>query len=552
MIDLHVHSCCSDGTLTPEELVDLAMEKGLTAMALTDHDTMEGTKAIQEYADRLRAQGKKNVPEIIPGIELSTERDGKDVHVVGLYVNQDAPDFKKYIKNFVDSRDKRNEVMCERLRDNGVDITMEELLSRFPGAVITRAHYARLMMEKGYVRCLPDAFDKYIGDHAPCYVPREKVTPEQAVELILKADGIPVLAHPILYNLSDRKLESLVSDLKEKGLLGIEAVYSTYSPADERKIRALANKYRLLLSGGSDFHGKNKDRIDLGTGLGNLCVPEEFLDKIKLAGRNVLFSDLDGTLFLKDSTISSEMHRALKTMTDKGYRFVINSGRPLASVMERVVNLGFNFSNMFIISNNGGLIYDCENKKIIKDYRLSQDTIRKVVAMAVEARLHVHSYTENEIVGFEDDDELKFYRERIHMPFIKTDDIAGCLPQGSFKVQIISLDNIPALAALKDKILNALSDEVDAVFSNDQYLEIVPKGVSKGDAMLYLANWFPVSRSRLFAAGDEHNDMTMIQYAGTGIAMSNGCEDLKAAADIVTLRDNDHDGLLEVIEKYFV
>ncbi|MCR5311300.1 MAG: Cof-type HAD-IIB family hydrolase, partial [Lachnospiraceae bacterium] len=398
---------------------------------------------------------------------------------------------------------------------------------------------------------MPDVFEKYIGDHAPCYVPREKVTPEQAVELILKADGIPVLAHPILYNLSDRKLEHLILDLKEKGLLGIEAVYSTYSPADERKIRAFAYKYHLLLSGGSDFHGKNKDRIDLGTGLGNLKVPEEFLDKIKQAGRNVLFTDLDGTLFLKDSTVSPEMHAALKAMTDKGYRFVINSGRPLPSVLERIVNLGFNFSNMYVISNNGGLIYDYESKKVIKDFRLSQDIIRKVVDMAKEAGIHVHSYTDSEIVGFEDDDELKFYRERIHMPFIKTDDIAGCLPQGSFKVQIISLDNIPALAALKDRILATLPLEVDAVFSNDQYLEIVPKGVSKGDAMLYLADCLPVPRSRLFAAGDENNDMTMIKYAGTGIAMKNGCEELKAAADIVTLRDNDHDGLLEVIEKYF-
>lgn len=325
MVDLHVHSTCSDGTYTPEELVDYAREKGLRAFALTDHDTVNGLDRAIRYAEGLR-QGRtaspvisspKNavpcltvpsqsgsdtpapkaadvfpssadtdapasqVPEIIPGIELSTEYQGKDIHMVGLFIDYRQPEFAHYLEDFIRSRENRNEKMCALLREHDIDITYEALLAEFPGAVITRAHFARYLLSHGYIQSMKEAFDRYVGDHCPCFVPREKVTPAQAVELILGAGGVPVLAHPILYHMSDDRLDTLVAELKKIGLVGIEAIYSTYNTAEERQIRGLAAKYDLKISGGSDFHGANKPKIDLGTGWGKLYVPDEVLENLR-------------------------------------------------------------------------------------------------------------------------------------------------------------------------------------------------------------------------------------------------------------------------------
>lgn len=319
MIDLHVHSTCSDGTFTPEELVDYAIQKGLTAFALTDHDTVNGLDRAIRYAEELRqAQAASpvifsrndaaarfpvsfsrndaaarlpvssvpdadvpRVPEIIPGIELSTEYQGKDIHMVGLFIDYRQPDFAHYLEDFIRSRENRNEKMCALLREHDIDITYEALLAEFPGAVITRAHFARYLLSHGYIQSMKEAFDRYVGDHCPCFVPREKVTPAQAVELILGAGGVPVLAHPILYHMSDDRLDTLVAELKKIGLVGIEAIYSTYNTAEERQIRGLAAKYNLKISGGSDFHGANKPKIDLGTGWGKLYVPDEVLENLR-------------------------------------------------------------------------------------------------------------------------------------------------------------------------------------------------------------------------------------------------------------------------------
>lgn len=319
MVDLHVHSTCSDGTFTPEELVDYAIQKGLTAFALTDHDTVNGLDRAIRYAEELRqAQAASpvsfsynnagdhfpvpfsrndaaarlpvssvpdadipRVPEIIPGIELSTEYQGKDIHMVGLFIDYRQPEFAHYLEDFIHSRENRNEKMCALLREHDIDITYEALLAEFPGAVITRAHFARYLLSHGYIQSLKEAFDRYVGDHCPCFVPREKVTPAQAVELILGAGGVPVLAHPILYHMSDDRLERLVAELKSIGLIGIEAIYSTYNTAEERQIRGLASKYDLKISGGSDFHGANKPKIDLGTGWGKLYVPDEVLENLR-------------------------------------------------------------------------------------------------------------------------------------------------------------------------------------------------------------------------------------------------------------------------------
>lgn len=281
-VDLHTHSNKSDGSYNPAELVDYAIAKGLAAVALTDHDTTDGLAEAITHADALSRSGQPSI-EVIPGIEFSTKHEDKDVHVVGLYISYDSPGFDAKLQEFVDSRTSRNIKMCNNLREAGIDITYEKLQERNPDAVITRAHYASYLFEEGYVKSRHDAFAQYLGDHTKYFVPREKVTPAQAVSLILQAGGIPVLAHPPLYHMGKDRLDDLVSDLKDAGLMGIEALYSTYTNQDERDMRRLALKYDLLLSGGSDFHGANKPNLDLGTGYGRLFVPEEFLDKIKAA-----------------------------------------------------------------------------------------------------------------------------------------------------------------------------------------------------------------------------------------------------------------------------
>jgi len=279
IVDLHVHSNRSDGSMTPTELVDLAVEKGLSAFALTDHDCVEGIPEAMERAKYWEENGTHI--EVIPGIEFSTEYMGKDIHIVGIDIDYEADFFKKYLTDFVNARVERNKKMCKNLQEVGIDISFEKLSEEYPDSVITRAHYARFLHEHGYTSSMKEAFERYVGDHTKYFVPREKVTPSQAVELVLKSGGIPILAHPVIYGLGKSALDTLVSELKAVGLIGIEAVYSTYTPSDERDIKALALKHDLAISGGSDFHGKAKPDIDLAVGRGKLFIHEGILKGLR-------------------------------------------------------------------------------------------------------------------------------------------------------------------------------------------------------------------------------------------------------------------------------
>lgn len=275
-IDLHTHSTCSDGSYSVHELIDYAHEKGLAAIALTDHDTIDGVEEAVNY-------GKEKYPdmEVIPGIEFSTVNEGKDVHVVGLYVDYNDRKLKDRLATFKNARVERNIKMCKKLTEGGIKISYEDLTAAFPDTSITRAHYAKYMLEKGYIKSKQEAFDRYIGDSCPYFVPRENITPEMAIECILDNGAVPILAHPVLYHMSDAKLEALVVRLKEVGLKGLEAIYTTYEAYEERQMKELAAKHGLLVSGGSDFHGSNKVGIDLGVGYGSLFVPEDLLPQIK-------------------------------------------------------------------------------------------------------------------------------------------------------------------------------------------------------------------------------------------------------------------------------
>ena len=551
MIDLHVHSTKSDGTYTPTELVDYAIEKGLSAFALTDHDCVDGLDEAIGYAERLRTEGKK-VPEVIPAIEFSTEYAGHDVHIVGLYIDHKCEVFEKYLKQFVDARELRNKQMCEKFTANGIPVDYDELVAESAqSTVITRAHVAQYLLKKGYVKSLKEAFDRYIGDGKPYHIPREKVEPQMAIKLVLDAGGIPVFAHPMLYPASKSKIDELVGMLKEAGLCAIEGFYSTYSTSDENFVKSLADKYHLLLSGGSDFHGANKVGIDLGVGYGKLYIHDSILEKIKKRMKNILFTDMDGTLLLSDCTVSENMKNAMDKAVAAGHGIVLTSGRPLGSILERVVKLGFNYPKSYIISFGGALIYDCEAKKSIRSIRVQPDAIRKITDLCAKYGIHVQGYSDTEIVGTAEDEELEYYMTRVKIPFVKVSNIADYLTEGSYKLQIIDLKDHEKLEALKKEIAVAVPDGVDLFFSSPRYLEVLPKGVSKGEAVTYLASYLSMPMSRVFAAGDEDNDISMLQAAGHGVAMANAAEQIQAAADIVTTLDNNHDGLLEIFDTYF-
>lgn len=273
-IDLHVHSNYSDGTFSPKELIEYALKKELYAIALTDHDTVMGIKEAKEACEG------KNI-KLIPGVELSTEYNGKDIHMLGLFIDYTNKEMLDSLEHFNTLRQNRNIKMCELLFNEGIDISMSKLDDAFKGAVLTRAHFARYMLDNGYVKSMDEAFEKYLKEGCPCYVPKVKISPYQAINLIKQANGIPIIAHPMLYHFSYEALEELICNFKEAGLEGIEAIYTLHSPAEEEYLISLAKKYNLFISGGSDFHGKNKPRTDLGTGHGNLLVPASLLEQFK-------------------------------------------------------------------------------------------------------------------------------------------------------------------------------------------------------------------------------------------------------------------------------
>ncbi len=272
-VDLHTHSNCSDGSFTPTELMELAYEKKLSAIALTDHDTITGISEAKQAAKALSLK-------LIPGIEISSMYDlgnsVKEFHILGLGIDETDAPFLKKMKEFGVVRQGRNEKMLHLISEKVKPIDEEKFYARFDRSVITRAHFAQYLHEEGIVSSVKEAFDRYLGDGKPCYVPKEGATAKEVIACILAAGGHPVLAHPTLYRLGASVLDGVVKDLKAAGLEGIEAVYSTYTPAQEREIRALAAKYELHMTGGSDFHGTPKPDIQLGTGRGSLYVPDEF------------------------------------------------------------------------------------------------------------------------------------------------------------------------------------------------------------------------------------------------------------------------------------
>jgi len=277
IIDLHVHSTASDGTYSPGEVAELAKKIGLSAIALTDHDTIDGLEEFQKTGDALGL-------ETIPGIEFAAlweKHHRPEIHLVGLGFDPAHPALLDRMQEIRRSRDLRNQKMCEKLSSIGLHITLEEVAANAGGEIITRAHFANVLLQKGYIKKKEDAFSRYISPGLPGYVEREFLTPALCIQTIKEAGGVAILAHPTLYDLNMDQLEELCRELIPYGLDGIECQYSTYTPTETKAITALAEKLDLLPSGGSDFHGKNKPNIHLGSGKSNLAIPYTFWEELK-------------------------------------------------------------------------------------------------------------------------------------------------------------------------------------------------------------------------------------------------------------------------------
>ena len=276
-IDLHTHTTASDGTLTPCQLVRQAMEIGLTAIAVTDHDTTEGLAEAKNCPDN------DGSLEIISGIEFSTNDPAykPDLHILGYFIDENNSEFAERLHQIVTLRNERNDKMIHKLNEMGYTITLQDVKNCSTDGIITRAHFGRALVEKGYMHSLRDVFDRLIGNGCPAYVPREKLLPKDAIAMIKAAGGLAVLAHPTLYRLSYDDLKPLVKNLAAEGLDGIEAVYPLYSKVETAQMISLARLNNLLLTGGSDFHGSNKPDIRLGFGLNNIQVKEEILEEMK-------------------------------------------------------------------------------------------------------------------------------------------------------------------------------------------------------------------------------------------------------------------------------
>jgi predicted metal-dependent phosphoesterase TrpH len=273
LVDLHIHSTASDGRLTPEEVVSKAATLGLKVISLTDHDSIEGIKPALETVKKYPGL------TLIPGVEISTELSDGEAHILGYFIDYTDPDFEKELEKFRDSRTGRGRKMVDKLAALGIDISWPRVQEIAGDGAIGRPHIARAMMEKGYVKTFEEAFDKYIDHGGPAYVEREKMTPQEAVALIVRAKGLPVLAHP--FTVKDP--EAMVKQLLPAGLVGIETYYKDNTPEQTENTLRLAEKYGLIATGGTDYHALNNAGEVM---MGGVEVPMEAAEKLmEMAGR---------------------------------------------------------------------------------------------------------------------------------------------------------------------------------------------------------------------------------------------------------------------------
>lgn len=259
--DMHVHTRASDGMISPEEAVKLAKEAGLVAVGVADHDSIDGLETALEA-------GKRYGIEVIPGVELSAEAEATEVHIIGYYIDWRDRQLRKRLRKFQEFRKDRARRIVDKLRELGVDLTYEEVLAVAGGEVIGRPHVAQVLVKRGYVQNPDEAFDRYLGSGKPAYVKKFELSPAEAIRMIERIGGIPVLAHPKFGG------EDMLSELVSHGLRGIEVYHSQHGPSEISRYKRLAREHNLLATGGTNSHG-------FDVAIGSVRVPYKLVEMLK-------------------------------------------------------------------------------------------------------------------------------------------------------------------------------------------------------------------------------------------------------------------------------
>ena len=269
--DLHLHTNFSDGSLTPEELVTEARLAGLVAISVTDHDILDGIEPAL-------LEGEKHGIEVIPGVELSAEANGEEVHILGFCMDWREPQFRERLQEFRESRRVRAMRMVDKLNQLGLAIDYDDVLKHADSTSVGRPHVAAALVERGHVYNISEAFNRFLGDDGPAYMPKHKLSPAEAIAMILDVGGVPILAHP------GSLQQNSVSELMSLGLMGLEALHPQHNVQISNYYCDFAKEQNLLITGGSDCHGRAKDRMTLG----NIKLPYKHVDALKKAGAAIL------------------------------------------------------------------------------------------------------------------------------------------------------------------------------------------------------------------------------------------------------------------------
>jgi predicted metal-dependent phosphoesterase TrpH len=274
VIDLHSHSTASDGSDAPAEVMAMAARAGLSAVALTDHDTIEGLAEARAAADDVGVR-------LIPGCELSCEVDEAAMHLLVYFLADGPGPLQDRLGGLQAARSDRNRRIVTVLQEHGMDVTLEEILEEAGGGSVGRPHVAGVMMRKGHVGSIQEAFDLWLAKGKPAYLERERLLPADAIALAHASGAVAVLAHPTSLGFNGPAMERFIADLAADGLDGMECEYGKYSPDLRAGLRALAERLGLAVTGGSDYHGRYKPDLSLGTGLGDLDVSDDLLDALE-------------------------------------------------------------------------------------------------------------------------------------------------------------------------------------------------------------------------------------------------------------------------------
>lgn len=289
LIDLHTHTLYSDGSVTPSRLLASAANAGAVAVAITDHDTVAGLAEARETADRLGI-------ELVKGTEISAEYSPGTMHILGYDIDDHSPALLTGLDDLKEARGRRNPDIAARLQELGLDVEYDEVVELAGNDMVGRPHFAQVMVRKGIVSSIQEAFDRFLAKGAPAYVEKKRLSPADSISLIHSAGGVAVLAHPYQLRLgSSDELETLVDSLRGLGLDGIEAIYSRHTPEQRESYKRLAERRGLIVTGGSDFHGAYKPDINIVTGLGDLRVSYPLLEQLKARVRQVRMNQTGNT-----------------------------------------------------------------------------------------------------------------------------------------------------------------------------------------------------------------------------------------------------------------